>query len=77
MSIALIVLKLLLGLGFTIAAHLEHHLAALHAFFRDTAGSQQLDRRVPAQHSCRSLWLIPTVVLALTGVTIYLHSQSN
>jgi hypothetical protein len=45
MSIALIVLKLLLGLGFTIAAHLEHHLAALHAFFRDTAGGQHLDHR--------------------------------
>jgi hypothetical protein len=77
MSIALIALKLFLGLGFTIVAHLEHHLAALHAFFRHTAGSQHLDRRVPARHSCRSLWLIPTVVLALIGVTIYLHSQSN
>ena len=77
MSIALIALKLFLGLVFTIAAHLEHHLAALHAFFGYTAGGQQLDRRVPAQHSCRSLWLIPTVMLALIGMTIYLHSQSN
>jgi hypothetical protein len=76
MSIALIALKLFLGLGFTIAAHLEHHLAALHALFRYTAGGQHLDRRIPAQHSCRSLWLIPTVVVALT-VTIYFHSQSN
>jgi hypothetical protein len=77
MSIALIVLRVFLGLSFAIVAHLEHHLVALHAFFRYAAGGQHLDHRVPAQHSCRSLWLIPTVVLALIGVTIYLHSESN